>query len=378
MSNLRARIITTDSQLAALAADWDQLAARCGARPFQDFGWATAWLQTFGTQAHYRLRVATLWSDARLVAVLPLTVRRLKGVRVLEWLGEQMTDYCDALVDPQVDLHAALSCLWQELNRGGGFDVARLKHVRGDARVNDFLERRNPWVETASAAYGIPIECTTGKDWVERLPARRRERLTYNLRRMGRMGFEFRIWEPGSTPLEPIIATLVAQKRTWLASQGRRGVLLEAQAGPFLHALAAAMAGRGLHLSMIRSPEKIAACHLGFFRDGVLYSYMPSYDVALQKYSYGNVLRESLLMWACDNGLRRFDLLLGDEEYKTQYESATRESVRTLVTPRTLLGRAFVTLYKVLAGRERRKARRAAERGQARDAGVTIADGAAE
>ncbi|HVW69754.1 MAG TPA: GNAT family N-acetyltransferase [Steroidobacteraceae bacterium] len=369
---MQTKIIETEAELAALAEPWRTLAERSGARPFQDFGWSSAWLRTFGAAGGYQVRVATLWDDTRLVTVLPLAVRRLKGVRVLEWLGEQVTDYCDAIVDPAVDARASLAHLWDELNRRGGFDLVRLKHVRADARVSDLVDRLNPWVETTGAAYGIPIDCPTGKDWLERLPARRRERLSYNLRRMGRMGFEFSIWQPPA-PLEPIVATLLEQKRSWLAAQGLGGPLQQEPAGQFLRLLAKEMAGRGLHLSVIRSQDAIAACHLGFLRNGVLYSYMPSYDLSLQKYSLGNVLRETLIMWACDNGVRRFDLLLGDEEYKTQYESCTREPVRTLVIPRGLLGRAAVSVYRVGA---RHRGRRL--EGERQPGGVSIADSAAD
>ncbi|MGH8207980.1 MAG: GNAT family N-acetyltransferase, partial [Steroidobacteraceae bacterium] len=99
------------------------------------------------------------------------------------------------------------------------------------------------------------------------------------------------------------------------------------------------------------------------------YSYMPSYDLSLQKYGFGNLLREALIMWACDNGVRRLDLLLGDEEYKTQYDF-TREPVRTLVIGRGLLGKAIVALYRLAAARARS---RVVDRGAPREPGVTVA-----
>ncbi|MGH8322602.1 MAG: GNAT family N-acetyltransferase, partial [Steroidobacteraceae bacterium] len=295
-------------------------------------------------------------------------VKRHKGVRVLQWLGEQVTDYCDAVVDPHIDANVALERLWGELNDRGGFDIARLKHVRADAKVSEFIDRLHPWVETSGASYGIPIECATGKDWIQRLGARRRERVNYGLRRMARLGFEFWLWQPPA-PLEPLIDTLLGQKRSWLASQGIGGVLEEAPATAFMCALATEMAGGGLHLSVIRSHDRIATCHLGFLRDGVLYSYMPSYDLSLQKYGFGTLLRETLIMWACDNGVRRLDLLLGDEEYKTQYDF-TREPVRTLVIGRGLLGKAIVALYRLAAARARS---RVVDRGAPREPGVTVA-----
>jgi len=49
-------------------------------------------------------------------------------------------------------------------------------------------------------------------------------------------------------------------------------------------------------------------------------------------------------MWACDNGMRRLDLLLGAYDYKTEYQ-CTLEPVRTLVIPRGPIGRAALFFY---------------------------------
>jgi CelD/BcsL family acetyltransferase involved in cellulose biosynthesis len=55
-------------------------------------------------------------------------------------------------------------------------------------------------------------------------------------------------------------------------------------------------------------------------------------------------------MWGCDSGQKRFDLLLGAYDYKSEY-NCTLEPVRTLVLPRSLLGRAAVSVYRRLDAR---------------------------
>src|SRR5947209_5323769 len=100
---MQVRIVENAADFAALAAPWQALAHEVGARPFQEFGWAAAWMRTLGTVEGRQPRVITLWDGDRLRAVLPLTSRRFKGVRLLEWVGARRTDYCDALFDPTVD-----------------------------------------------------------------------------------------------------------------------------------------------------------------------------------------------------------------------------------------------------------------------------------
>jgi CelD/BcsL family acetyltransferase involved in cellulose biosynthesis len=84
---------------------------------------------------------------------------------------------------------------------------------------------------------------------------------------------------------------------------------------------------------------------LAFVRNGIIYSYIASFDGEFAKYSFGRVLTDRLLMWACDSGLRRLDLLLGAYDYKTEY-NCTLEPVRTLVLARGLIGRAAVAIYR--------------------------------
>jgi CelD/BcsL family acetyltransferase involved in cellulose biosynthesis len=291
-----------------------------------------------------------LWDGDSLAAVLPLTLRRYKGVRLLEWIGARVTDYCDAIVAPGVDGQEALRLLWRTLNREIGFDVLRLGQVRSDAVVSRFLEQLDPWVETQEGAFSIPLSWSTGADWLASRSSKRRDSTRQRLRYMEKNGFEFKVWR---TPEPDVLDAALEQKQAWVKSRNVESFVTDPQGPEFLHTLAQTMSARGLlHLSAIRSAQRIVACHVGFVRGDTFYFYQPTYDAAFAKQSFGTSLRELLIMWACDQGLQRFDLLLGAHEYKLQY-AAVEQAVRTLVVPGSLLGRAAVAYY-------RHKVRRAA------------------
>jgi CelD/BcsL family acetyltransferase involved in cellulose biosynthesis len=351
---LSVRIIEDPAAFAALETPWRTLDELPGVHPFQQFGWLSAWLNTLGAAGDWRLRVATLWRGERLIAVLPLGVRRYRGVRILEWMGSRVADYCDALVDPDVDAKAALSTLWEAVERRGGFDLARFNHLREDAHIFNTLAERDPWTETLEHAGGVPIRWSSGDEWLHAQSASMRDRVKYNARRMAKAGYEVRVWEPPE-PYAPIIDVLVAQKRPWLAARGLSSMICEPEGAQFLHAVVAETARRGeLHLSVVEKGDHIAACDLAFVRNGVIYSYLGSFDPDLAKYSFGRVLMDRLVMWACDKGLRRYDLLLGAYGYKSEY-GCTLEPVRTQVIARSLIGRAAVALYRRRSERSREK-----------------------
>jgi len=356
---LSVKIIEDAAAFAGLETPWRALDELPGVHPFQQFGWVSAWLNTLGSACERELRVATLWRGERLAAVLPLCVRRYRGVRILEWMGARVADYCDALVDPRLALvdprlddKTALSTLWQALERQGGFDLARFNHVREDAHVFSALEERRPWTETLEHAGGVPIRWSSGEQWLQEQSASMRDRVKYNARRMAKAGYDVHVWEPPDA-YAPIIDALVAQKRPWLAARGLSSMICEPEGVQFLHAAVAESARRGeLHLSVVRNSDRIAACDLAFVRNGVIYSYLGSFDPDLAKYSFGRVLMDRLVMWACDNGMRRYDLLLGAYGYKSEYGCAL-EPVRTQVIARSLIGRAALALYRRRSERAR-------------------------
>jgi CelD/BcsL family acetyltransferase involved in cellulose biosynthesis len=350
---LEIRIVEDRAGFDALESPWSELDAQPGVRPFQEFGWSAAWVRTIGAAGDWRLRVGTLWRAGRLVAVLPLCVRRYKGVRMLEWIGARVTDYCDAIIDPTIEAESALLTLWKAINRRGGFDVARLNHVRTDGRMYGPLNSLNPWAETLEDAGGVPIVWASGAQWLQQQSAKMRDRVKYNARRMSKAGFEARVWS-GPDSCGPIIDTLVAQKRPWLAARGLSSFINEPGGVEFLRAVCEAAASRGeLHLSTVQSKENhIAACDLTFVREGTAYCYIASFDPEFHKYSFGRILTDNLLMWACDSGFKRVDLLLGAYDYKTEY-GCNLEPVRTLVIPRGILGSAAIALYRRASNRGR-------------------------
>lgn len=343
--SLTVKLIEEREAFDALEGPWRALDIHIGVRVFQEFAWTASWVRTLGAAGACRLKVATLWQDDRLVGVLPLCVRRFKGLRILEWIAARVSDYCDAVLDPTLDPAQALRTLWDAVSHSGGFDIARFSHLRTDGASFAFLNMREPWTETLEDAGGVPISWPDGAAWLQGQTSGMRDRVKYNSRRMIKAGFDVRVCEsPQRAAL--IIDTLVTQKRPWLAARGLSSFIDEPGGVDFLQAAVAAAAIRGeLHLSTVQNDTHIAACDLAFVREGIIYSYLASFDPQYHKYSFGRVLTDCLLMWACDNGMRRLDLLLGAYDYKTEY-NCTLEPVRTLVMSRGLIGAAALHFYR--------------------------------
>src|SRR5690349_1080294 len=84
--------ITAESDFWALESSWRTLAERSSAATvFQSWEWVSAWWRAFGHG--HSLRVVVVRQGDRLLAAAPMMVRRLAGIRLLEFLGAGRSDY---------------------------------------------------------------------------------------------------------------------------------------------------------------------------------------------------------------------------------------------------------------------------------------------
>ncbi|MGH8258313.1 MAG: GNAT family N-acetyltransferase [Steroidobacteraceae bacterium] len=343
---MQIRLIESEAEFRALEPSWNALATACAARPYQEFGWAAAWMETFGAAGGYRPRVVTLWSGPELRALMAVAFRRYKGVRMLEWMGARVTDYCDILVDPRINRRRAAELLWSALKRRGHFDILRLGQVRADAAANEIFHGVRAWIETVEDSCSLPLTWRSGEDWLVHLAKRERGHVRRHLRRMASAGFRFHVWQ-SPEPYEPLVEAVIEQKVTWLRARKLDNYLLDPEGRAFVRALAAALARRGaLHLSAARTNDRIGACHLGFVCHGTFYGYALAYDLEWSQYGLGTALRECLLMWACDQGLQRFDMARGTQDYKMHYNAAPAW-LCTRVVGRGLVGNAALSVYRL-------------------------------
>jgi CelD/BcsL family acetyltransferase involved in cellulose biosynthesis len=90
-------VLSSEAELARASEGWDDL-VRAAPRPspFMLHDWVLEWWRHYGDGAE--LVVGTARRDGRLVAALPLCVRRRSGLRVLEFLGGQASALGDLLL----------------------------------------------------------------------------------------------------------------------------------------------------------------------------------------------------------------------------------------------------------------------------------------
>jgi hypothetical protein len=184
-----AEVRRDDGALAELAAEWDDLAARCAtATSFQSAAWLESWWRNYGRRG--RLRLVLVRREGRLVAGAALMLcRGLFPVLVPVGLG--VTDFTDVLLDDSCADRAAAE-LAAALPTSRWWTTADLREVRPGAAAQRLFDhwpgaRRRLPDSACQHLPALPMEELLG-----RLPGRTAQRSRVKQRKIAQAGVEVR------------------------------------------------------------------------------------------------------------------------------------------------------------------------------------------
>jgi CelD/BcsL family acetyltransferase involved in cellulose biosynthesis len=315
--------------LAAIESDWDRLSELAG-NPFLSWEWASAWLRLVsgdGTPAVQRC----LDPDGRTVGILPLFVKRERGLHVQRFIGSGPADELAPLCAAD-DRAAVARAFARALADGHGWDLCLAERMPvADGWAQPLAGRR------LRRELSPELELTTS-DWDEFLAGRSanfRQQVRKFERRLTRdHGLSYRLVDDPAT-LEPDMDTLF---RLHDARWGEQTTAFTAGLRPFHLEVAAAALEKGwLRMWFAELEGRPAAVWYGFRMGGSDWFYQQGRDPAWERSSVGFVLTAHTLRDAVQAGIRRYRFLVGGEEYKSRFTTSAPE-LETVAVPRTFRG----------------------------------------
>jgi CelD/BcsL family acetyltransferase involved in cellulose biosynthesis len=289
--------ITSDEAFAALPDDeWDALVERLERpTPFLLHGWLTAWRRHFGREA--RLAVGVLRSGDALVGALPLQVRRRGPVRVAEWVGGEHAQLAAPLGEGDSLLEAVRDA---DLIRLAGLPAEDPRGTveRVEAPVVDLSDG---WEET----------------YRRRLSSKRRSQHRKRLKDLDAAGeLRIRVVREGPELAGALEEALRLHALRWA---GRRdGSTYGLAGGAEFHRDALGVLAARARIALLELDGTAIAFRYGLCVGGALVGNGIGFDPAFSRYSPGWVLMLAALEDAAAEGVRRVELLGGDESYKLQ------------------------------------------------------------
>jgi len=328
----RYEIITDIASLRALEADWQDLAARCPAHRFsQSFAWCLAtWDAVEAPQGH-RLHAVVARNAGRLVLVWPSVIRRRFPAREAHILGTSFAEYPSVLVEDGPEADRRIDTAWRLLRATSRCDIMAMHCVLAGTPLHRVLaaERRARVVEVIPTFAVAWDEHPTWDSYV-------RPRLARHSRRHGGKSRRSKLEQRGKLAFEPVdepaactalIAWTISQKLAQLAKSGRRGPWLETTAYRDLLVAAArggSAAGRLVVFALTLDGRPIAT-HMTRVDRVRVEGINTVFDDAYAKYGPGQILTESCLNWAFEQGLE-FDFLGFELPYKVFWANRKRDA----------------------------------------------------
>jgi CelD/BcsL family acetyltransferase involved in cellulose biosynthesis len=355
--NYRAEI---SRDLSTVRARWDRIASSGAAFPFQRATWLTAWYETHGRGPDVTPLFVTIVDDThRDVAAFPLVMRHCGGLRIIEAADAEITDYNAPLLSdlaPQTaaDARRLMAALKQAL------PPADLLVIRkSPPRVRQLP---NPVFLAGgvvdSSVVGNPIEIPGAfEDWMKKRNKHNRAQSRRNTKAFldlpGARFIRCRDLAGG----ERIMKRLKCLQADRVTGRKLSYVLDDPLHETFYDRLVATgVADDQVILTALEVDGEIIAALFGV-REGdyVAITRLTMSETVEPKLSPGLVLMDFTIRALYDEGIRCFDLTIGDYEFKRRLR-AKRVPLYDLVAPLSWRG-VPVAAFASLRGRIKRNAR---------------------
>jgi CelD/BcsL family acetyltransferase involved in cellulose biosynthesis len=321
-----------------LRQEWGELLeASEPACVFLTWEWLYTWWKHLA--GNRSLTILTVRRGSELAAIAPFCRQpgRFSSARpfsILEFLGSGFagSDYLDVIVRRGEDAEACQALTSWLAARGRALKLTNLK--QGENVVTGVLAglREKGWavaeIKTNICPF-IPLARTTWDGYLASLGAEHRYNFNRKWRRLNR-DYEVR-FEQARTPeaCREAIDLLIAQHNArWSARGGSDAFHTAALIAFHREFIQVALTSGWLRLYVLRLNEKPAACLYGLLYRGTFYFYQSSFDEAYLQASVGLIAMGLAIRSAIGEGAEEFDLLHGDETYKSHWSRHSRDLAR--------------------------------------------------
>ncbi|MCC6347023.1 MAG: GNAT family N-acetyltransferase [Nitrospirales bacterium] len=324
--------IRDTSSLVALAREWSGLWERCpSATPFQSPEWLLPWWKHFG---HDGLMTLAVRQRGRLAGIAPLFLFQHPGCgfRQVSLLGSGITDYLDFLMEPEAAEEVTSAVFAYLLSQKSRWDICDFQELRAVSPLLSFPALSGLHLQrTAMQTCPVLVLPETVAAFRAGLTARSRKRLRYTENNIERAGGACTATATGATRLDFLEALFRLHRAAW-EERKESGVLADPRVQAFHREVSAGFLERGwLRLRVLSIAGSISAALYSFAVRGRLYCYLSGFDPGAAPYSPGKFILWRAIEDSIAEGVREFDFLRGDEEYKYAWGPQNRINYRLSV-----------------------------------------------
>jgi len=341
MKRINIEVEEGSEALTRLRSEWQAMFRASGAPPFLSWEWLSTWHKWFGREKHPFLLCAR--ESGNLIALLPLCVEKRQssrfspGLKRMSFMGESYgaSDYLDILALPGFKQKSA-DIFIEYLALPHSFDLLELEGIAADSYTLQSLARC--FANDGRFSYRIVPQyiCprmsldSRWEDLLER--SRRSDYFKRCIRRLNKIAsFEFRVISDVNEIPAAFGRLLELHVGRWIERGGSSAFRTAEQKG-FTFDAAAELAGAGMtRFEEIWLEGECRASLFGFESGDSYYFFLSGFDQAWSKYSLGFTLLWLSIREASRRGLKMYDFLRGDENYKFDWSDNPRMTITAQV-----------------------------------------------
>lgn len=341
-------VVSDDGGFLRLEQEWRALSDALDASHFfQTFDWCWHAWRCVASPLGRRLRILVGRVDGVVVLIWPLMI----AGPFLRALGTDLFEFHDLLVRPDPRRDVWFAAALRALRRLGAAALL-LRDINPDADVAGLLSRDRPDVLSRKAKTRRMIQLhryPTFERYLLMLPASVRRDHRRRWRRASELPDPacFEVLTDENTQREAI-RWMHAQKTAWLERRGDTGggIYSSRIYLNFLETIVAELHRRDMVLAMrLVSGGDTLSVLLGFrFRDHFVF-FMFAYDRKWQRFAPGLQIMAKGIEWNIEHGMHVFDMLYGEEEYKSKWGD-DEQPVKDYLLPLTWQGHGLVAWHR--------------------------------
>jgi CelD/BcsL family acetyltransferase involved in cellulose biosynthesis len=313
----------------AFAQQWDAAVPPSFTAALGQSAWYLTYQEVFPTK-RFAIVVARL--NGRIVGLLPLSMERTdaRGLYFSQVTTFARGDYQPPIVDPALAdriVPALLDAAIRHFGRGYVYRWAAIPATDASAKIlPSYLDSHDmSWARHTENASRLNINGRTYEQIEAGWSKSHRGDVRRQRKRLAEKG-TLKLFEPDS--LNDAIALLHeffdVHDEKWL-SQGQPGRFRDPVERRHFETILRSMWKRGAILNAVRCGDVNVSFAFGFFSDGWVQWYRPSYRMQYENFSPGKVHVAMQFEDACSRGWKGLDFLTGAEGYKAQWSDERLE-----------------------------------------------------
>ncbi len=361
--SLRFSIVATSDGFEALEDRWNGLIERSpDCSVFQTFPWLSTWWRIFGEDR--QLRIILAHDHERLVGLLPVYIERssllpilgLSKLRLIGYGGDTTPDDLGPILD-DADRDAIMTTLVDGLDSlRHEWDIAEFDDLDPKSPLIQVMsERREDEVELVDGARIAYVDLPASFDaYLAKLSSNRR----WKLRRGRKKLFEHTAYRfhvvRSQEDLDRHYPDLIRLHRDrWQGRAEDIGFSTRTYVDFHQDVMAEMLKRDCLRLMLLIGDQgAIAASYCYRWRDG-FYFFQGGFDKSFEPFRIGEVLMGHAIEQATVEGMRVYDMLRGEHDYKKSLTDKTRLRTHLRLNQPTVRTRSYRTLragYRTLRG----------------------------